>query len=91
MLDDPDNGIYHIPRLDKDPCDCPNNEFYVISRWGEVVYSAKPFDNAKGWNGHTGKDNNYGAALPAGTYYKLIKVNIGNGEIHKGVITILER
>jgi hypothetical protein len=91
ILDDPENGIYYIPRLDKAPCDCPNNEFYVINRWGAVVYSAKPFDNTKGWNGHAGKDDTYGAALPAGTYYKLIKINIGNGEIHTGVITIVEK
>jgi hypothetical protein len=89
--DDPENGMYHIPRLDQNPCDCPNNEFYVINRWGEIVYSAKPFDNTKGWNGHTGKDDSYGAVLPPGTYYKLIKINIGNGEIHTGVITIVHK
>jgi CHU_C Type IX secretion signal domain len=91
ILDDSENGIFHIPRLDQDPCNCPNNEFYVINRWGEMVYSAKPFDNSKGWNGYSGKDNNYGAALPVGTYYTFIKINIGQGEVHTGEITILRK
>ncbi|MCB9231264.1 MAG: gliding motility-associated C-terminal domain-containing protein [Bacteroidia bacterium] len=50
----------------------PENEFQVISRWGNVVYSREGYLNE--WDGR----NNGGQPLPDGTYMVILKLN--NGE-----------
>ena len=48
------------------------------------MYQAKPYDN--NWRGTTDDGNE----LPAGTYYYILRLDMPNGLIVKGDITILK-
>lgn len=78
------NDEFIIPELSMNPELYPNNEFIVFNRWGDVVYSAKPYNND--WSGTTSSGNK---DLPQGTYYYVIRLDIGSGEVYKGDVTIL--
>lgn len=62
----------------------PDNELIIFNRWNNIVYQAKPYVN--NWRGTTedGKD------LPSGTYYYILRLDIPNGLIIKGDITIVK-
>jgi len=62
----------------------PDNELIVFNRWGDIVYRAKPYTN--NWRGTT----DTGQDLPDGTYYYILRLDIPNGIIYKGDITILK-
>lgn len=62
----------------------PNNELIVFNRWGDIVYQAKPYAN--NWQG----TNSEGKDLPHGTYYYILRLNIGNREIIRGDVTIVK-
>ncbi len=69
-----------IPNLQ----DYPNGvEFIVLSRWGDVVFQTKNYDN--NWKG----TNNSGKALPDGTYYYIIRAGVQDEQVLQGTITIL--
>lgn len=70
--------------LNNPPSAFPDNEILVFNRWGDVVYQAKPYLNDWGGNSNAGKP------LPQGTYYYILKLNISNGDIIKGDVTILK-
>lgn len=78
------NDEFIIPELKLNPELYPDNEFIVFNRWGDVVYQAKPYNND--W---TGTSTGNGKDLPAGTYYFVIRLDIGKGEGYKGDVTIL--
>ena len=61
----------------------PNNELLIFNRWGETVFQAKPYNND--WSGN----NQSNSPLPVGTYYYLLRLDVNNGKILKGDITIL--
>jgi gliding motility-associated-like protein len=61
----------------------PGNELIVFNRWGDILYKAKPYNND--WEG----TNQNGQPLPEGTYYYVLRLNINDGKVLKGDITIL--
>ncbi len=61
----------------------PHNEITIFNRWGQQVFHAKPYLND--WNGIS--DN--GKNLPEGTYYYIIKLNVGEGDILHGNILLI--
>jgi len=61
----------------------PNNELIVFNRWGDIVYTQAPYANQ--WGGE-GKD---GSLLPEGTYYYILRLDISEGIILRGDITIV--
>ena len=61
----------------------PNNELIIFSRWGDILYKAKPYQND--WQGV----NQSGGDLPEGTYYYVLRLNVNDGKILKGNMTIL--
>ncbi len=61
----------------------PDNEMVIFNRWGDEVFHAKPYLND--WRG----TNKNGKDLPQGTYYYILRLNIENGEIIEGDVTIL--
>ncbi len=77
------NDILIIDELLENPDEFPDNELMIFNRWGDVLYQAKPYNND--WNGK----NFNGQDLPEGTYYYVLRLNIGAGNIQKGDITIL--
>ncbi len=60
----------------------PKNELIVLNRWGGTVFEAKPYLND--WRGISQS----GKPLPEATYYYLVKLEIGRGELLYGSITI---
>lgn len=59
------------------------NELLIFNRWGDVVFKAKPYQND--WSG----ENNSGQILPEGTYYYVFKLDLNEGQVIKGDITIV--
>lgn len=62
----------------------PDNELIVFNRWGDIVYQSKPYNND--WRGL----NSEGKELPHGTYYYILRLDISNGVIIRGDITIVK-
>ena len=78
-----DNLVFDI--LLNNPAEAfPDNEIIIFNRWGDIVYTAKPYLND--WSG----TNSGGHELPQGTYYYILQLNIANGEIIKGDVTVLK-
>lgn len=61
----------------------PDNELIVFNRWGDIVYTARPYQN--NWDGTTETGQN----LPEGTYYYILRLNISEGIIIRGDVTIV--
>ena len=62
----------------------PDNELIVFNRWGSIIYQAKPYLND--WDGTNPKN---GQPLPAGTYFYILRMDIGEGEIKQRELSIL--
>jgi gliding motility-associated-like protein len=78
------NDLFIIPALDPDPEAFEDNELTVFNRWGQIVYHAKPYRND--WDGTHHRTN---IDLPVGTYFFTLKLDIGDGILEDGHITIL--
>jgi gliding motility-associated-like protein len=76
---DTKNDLFYIKNLEN----YPNAELMVFSRWGDILYRASDYRND--WNGQ----NSNGEPLPEGTYYYILRLNVADGKILKGDITIL--
>jgi gliding motility-associated-like protein len=61
----------------------PDNSLIVFNRWGDIVYESQPYNND--WAGTNGD----GSELPDGTYYYILRLEIGSGNIIRGDITII--
>lgn len=61
----------------------PNNSLIIFNRWGDIVYESQPYNND--WDGV----NASGSPLPDGTYYYILRLEIGSGNIIRGDITII--
>ena len=77
------NDILLIDELIFDAIDFPQSELVIFNRWGDVVFKASPYNND--WAGTTSDGDN----LPEGTYYYILRLDIVEGEVMKGDITIL--
>ena len=78
------NETFIIPQLEYKPEQYPDRELIVFNRWGDIVYQAKPYLND--WRGQ----NNNGQTLPSSTYYYVLRLDIGEGNVLKGDVTILK-
>ena len=74
------NDVLIIPCLETDRY--PNNSITVFNQWGNVVYSASPYNN--NWNGTFD-----GSDLPVSTYFYIM--DFGDGSTPKKTFLILER
>jgi gliding motility-associated-like protein len=61
----------------------PDNEITIVNRWSQIVFQTKQYDN--NWAGN----NQDGKPLPAGTYYYIFRLNLADGKIITGDITIV--
>ena len=78
------NDAFVFDQLLLNPDKYPDNELIIFNRWGDVVYKAKPYLN--NWQGTATN----GDELPDGTYYYVLRLNIGEGEIIRGDITVIK-
>lgn len=62
----------------------PDNEIIIFNRWGDQVFYAKPYNND--WQG----TNESGKELPQATYYYVLRLDIADGLILRGDVTILK-
>lgn len=69
--------------LDEFPADYPDAELIVFNRWGDIVFTQRPYKNE--WRG----ENSMNQPLPDGTYYFILRLNVPNGKIEKGDVTII--
>ncbi len=65
------------------PDQYPNNELIIFNRWNDIVFRASPYLND--WRGA----NQSGQELPQGTYYYILRLNISEGEILVGDVTVV--
>ncbi len=77
------NDRFIFEDLENNPFLFEQNELLIFNRWGDVVFKAKPYQND--WSGH----NNSGQILPEGTYYYVFKLDLNEGQVIKGDITII--
>jgi large repetitive protein len=80
---DGSNDILIFDILSFNPEKYKDNDLTIFNRWGDIVYRAKPYNNT--WGG----GNNSGQALPEGTYYYVLRLNIGEGQIVRSDVTIV--
>ncbi|MEO0040877.1 MAG: hypothetical protein RL329_325 [Bacteroidota bacterium] len=76
---DSKNDVFYIKNLEN----FPNAELMVFNRWGDLLYQAANYQND--WQGH----NKNGEPLAEGTYYYILRLNLAEGKIIKGDVTIL--
>ncbi len=74
------NDILVVPCLETDRY--PKNKITIFNQWGNVVYSASPYDN--NWDG-----THSGSPLPVSTYFYIM--DFGDGSTPKKTFLILER
>ncbi len=60
-----------------------DNSLVITNRYGDIVYEANPYNND--WGG----TNQQGEPLPQGTYYYILRLNVGEGAILKGWVAIV--
>lgn len=77
------NDEWIIDILAQNPTSYENSKLVIINRWGAPVFEASPYLN--NWDG---TDKN-GLPLPTGTYYYNLQLDLSNGVIYKGDVTIL--
>ncbi len=72
-----------IPAIRDNPELFEKAELIIFSRWGDIVFQAQPYNNNWGGSGQNGK------IVPQGTYYYVLRLNLGEGVVYKGDITVL--
>ena len=78
------NDGFRIDAIEFQPERFKDAELTVFNRWGDVVYSKRPYKNE--WQG----TNQDGQNLPQATYYYILNLNIADGVVFRGDITILK-
>ncbi|MEN0003271.1 MAG: gliding motility-associated C-terminal domain-containing protein [Bacteroidota bacterium] len=84
MNDDGVNDTFVFDQLLLNPDQFPDNEMIIFNRWGDIVFQAKPY-----LNDFMGISDD-GNELPEGTYYYILRLNIAEGEIIRGDLTIVK-
>jgi gliding motility-associated-like protein len=65
----------------------PDNRITIFSRWGDVVYKAKGYDNVNVyWNGDYNNGKSSSGSCPDGTYFYIIE--LGNGSKLTGFVVL---
>ena len=77
-----DQLVFDILLIDPDARE--QSEIIIFNRWGDIVYTDAPYDND--WAG----TNQDGGELPSGTYYYVLRMDLGDGQIIKGHVTIMK-
>lgn len=77
------NDEFIFDLLTSSPGKYPDNNMIIFNRWGDIVFQASPYTN--NWSGQ----NDRGQDLPEGTYYYVLELDVANGIILNGSITIL--
>jgi len=79
------NDAFIIDAILDNPTFFKDNSLTIFNRWGDSVFDAQPYNND--WSGQ----QQNGQLLPEGTYYYLLKIDLNEGLIYKGDITIVRK
>ena len=80
---DPYNPTFEIKGLDF----YTNNSLEVFNRWGNLVYSAKPYKND--WDGNSNTKSSMGnGKLPTGTYFYILSIGDEAKTIYRGYVQL---
>lgn len=79
------NDFFEIGNLDNLSARYPNNEMIIFSRWGNRLFRQSPYTDP--WDG---RDQNTGKELPEGTYYYIFRLDVREGKVYRGDITVLK-
>lgn len=79
------NDAFIIDALLENPTLFKNNQLTIFNRWGDIIFEAQPYQND--WSGQ----QQNGQRLPEGTYYYLLKIDLNEGLIYKGDITVVRK
>ena len=77
------NDVFIFDILNLRPDEFPDNELIIFNRWGDIIYEAKPYNN--NWDGRS----NGGQEVPEGTYWYILRLNVGEGDIIRGDVTVV--
>jgi gliding motility-associated-like protein len=77
--DDGKNDVLVIDNIEK----FPKAELTIFNRWGDILFIGRNYSNT--WGG----TNQKGESLPEGTYYFILRLNLNDGKILRGDMTIL--
>lgn len=72
------NNLFKIENLEA----YPNNEIYILNRWGETLFHANPYQND--WKGYYNNE-----PLPQATYYYIFYPEKGKNQTVKGNLYVL--
>ncbi len=72
-----------IPAIRDNPEFFDRAELVIFNRWGDIIFQAQPYTNNWSGSGPNGK------IVPEGTYYYVLRLNLGEGVVYKGDITVL--
>lgn len=78
------NETFMFPQLEFEAARYPDSELIIFNRWGDIIYQSQPYLND--W---AGVDHN-GNSLPQGTYYYVLRLDIADGKIIKGDVSVLK-
>lgn len=82
--DDGVNDTFVFDELLLNPPDAfPDNRLIIFNRWGDIVFEQAPYDNS--WDGRSDS----GQDLPEGTYYYVLYLDIGEGLLYRGDVTVI--
>lgn len=79
------NDAFVIDAILENPTLFKSNRLTIFNRWGNTVFDAQPYQN--NWIGQGQNEQ----LLPEGTYYYLLKIDLNEGLIYKGDITIVRK
>lgn len=77
------NDVFVFEQIERCPEMFPDRDIIIFNRWGDILYEASPYNND--WDG----TNANGVPIPEGTYYYVLRLNIGEGDILRGDVTVI--
>lgn len=77
------NDLFVFDQIERCPTRFPERAITIFNRWGDILFEASPYNND--WDG----TNKRGGEIPEGTYYYVLRLDIGEGAILRGDVTVI--
>jgi len=77
------NDLFVFDQVERCPEMFPERNIVIFNRWGDIIFEASPYNND--WEG----TNSNGMPVPEGTYYYVLRLNVGEGDILRGDVTVI--
>ncbi|WP_026231634.1 gliding motility-associated C-terminal domain-containing protein [Neolewinella persica] len=77
------NDLFVFDQIERCPVMFPEREIIIFNRWGDILFEARPYNND--WDG----TNAQGVPIPEGTYYYVLRLDVGEGAVVRGDVTVI--